>query len=74
MDCQHWFGQPPDGCDVPNWIPYLDAETIGTDATRKITIPMPSALVRGPKPANSLRSFEMPDHDRLDCSLRDASS
>lgn len=38
MNCAHWFGIPPEACDVPHWIPYLDADAIGADAERKLTL------------------------------------
>ena len=41
MDCAHWYGLPPPDCDVPHWIPYLDAGLIGMDPQLKVTLPWP---------------------------------
>jgi hypothetical protein len=50
IDVQHWFGIAPEGCDVPHWMPYLDAETIGLEPARKIIVPIamgPAAVRAG---------------------------
>ena len=40
VDCSYWYGIAPRGCDVPHWVPFLDAEVIGIDPHRKLTLPL----------------------------------
>ena len=41
-DVPHWFGLPPDGCDVRHWLPFLEPTVIGIDRFQKLTVPYPN--------------------------------